>query len=74
MFNYLDSMKWPVVGPNAGSIYDQDPEWVEYSMMIFQARNTYQAQEQKKQEAAARSKQAQRGGPKASPRRGRNAR
>lgn len=68
MFNYLDSMKWPVVGPVAGSIYDQDPEWVEYSMQIFNARNQYQAQEHKKQQAQAKQKSG-RTGPRASPRR-----
>lgn len=50
MFHLLDSMKWPVVGPVAGSIYDQDPILMDKFAQIFAARNKHQAEEQRKRE------------------------
>lgn len=43
-------MKWAHL-PVAGGIFDQHPQWVEETRYIFNERNAFREQEQKKREA-----------------------
>lgn len=50
LFNLMDNMKWAHL-PVAGGLFDQSPQFIEETRYIFQERNAYQAEQQRKQEA-----------------------
>lgn len=49
MFSLCEGMKWAHL-PNAGGLYDQDPDLLDQFRYIFSARSEHDAEERKKEE------------------------
>jgi len=66
MFALCDNMKWSHL-PNAGGLYDQDPDFIEKMQHLFSERNEHQRKEQEEQRRKMESKKST--GPVKRPRR-----
>ena len=58
MFNLLSNMRWPYPGPTTGSVYEQDPDWIDKVSFIFSEKNKHEAAEQRKRETESRRNSA----------------
>lgn len=59
MFSLCEGMKWSHL-PNAGGLYDQDPELLDGFRYIFSVRAEHEAEEQRQREREANKKPGRR--------------